>query len=150
MRARLALTVVMMGCGGRAAPRAEPVRCVAAPPAEPTAYILWGVVTDEGGAPLPGATVEAAIEKIDPMRAIADSEGRYLLYLTPGTHTLRFATRMHAVVWPGREHRSVNIIERLDARIDGSGPPGEIERAERWMDPAIPTCGGGDHGLSPT
>lgn len=146
MGARLALTAVIIGCGGHTAPRVEPVACVAAPAAEPTAYVLWGVVTDELGAPLPGATVEAAIEKSDPMRASADAAGRYLLHLTPGVHTLRFATRTHAVVWPGREHRSVHTVERLDARIDRRGPPG-IERAERWVSP-IPTCP--VHGSSPT
>lgn len=52
----------------------------------PATFMLQGVVTDEGGEPLVGASVyDASTRK----GTVTDEHGRYLLYLPPGIHQLR-------------------------------------------------------------
>ena len=54
--------------------------------AKPTTWMVQGVVTDEGGEPLVGASVYDVATR---MGTVSDEHGRYLLYLPPGTHQLR-------------------------------------------------------------
>lgn len=53
---------------------------------KPSLVLLQGVVTDEGGEPLVGASVYDVATR---MGTVSDEHGRYLLYLPPGTHQLR-------------------------------------------------------------
>lgn len=51
-----------------------------------TAWMVQGIVTDEGGEPLVGASVYDVATR---RGTVSDEHGRYLLFLSPGTHQLR-------------------------------------------------------------
>ncbi|MBK9036692.1 MAG: carboxypeptidase regulatory-like domain-containing protein [Myxococcales bacterium] len=142
MRVRLLLALAG-SCSGRATALAPskpalPLSCERAPMPEPTANVVWGVITDEHGAPTAGATVEVTTPgtPLSPRqvwdRTTTAADGRYLLYLLPGTYTLHFSdgTSMELVE---RSPHSIHTIERLDVRLDGTPQ-------EHWVDPARPTC----------
>lgn len=73
----------------RAAAAPKPAASPAPPasvPSKPVQVLLQGLVTDEGGEPLVNASVyDAATKK----GVLTDEHGRYLLYLSPGTHDIR-------------------------------------------------------------
>ena len=89
---------------------------------------ILGRVADEAGAPLPGATVEAASPVLQGTRsAVTDAEGRYrLTLLPPGAYTITFALQGFArekqtnvVVALGRD-TSLNAGLHVSTRVETS------------------------------
>lgn len=68
----------------KAASGAVPV--LTPPKPKSVAVMLQGIVTDEGGEPLVNASVYDAATK---RGTVTDEHGRYVLYLSPGTHLIR-------------------------------------------------------------
>ena len=86
---------------------------------------VFGVVTDDEGVPLPGATVEATSPKlVGKAAAVTDENGVYRLFaLTPGVYEIVFSLQGFKTV--SRAGITVGIEQSV--KLDAVLPPGAIE-----------------------